>query len=90
MAQFNLSPMNTDQMIKMMQMMVEQAKPLLQAVGIDLGIDRIILHPSDGDCIVELSDGSKVNLCIDIVWRIRCQLPNVCNQLREMIKQEYG
>jgi hypothetical protein len=63
--------------VEMQKMLEETMKPYFQMLGLEMYIDRIVLHPEDCP-----------DTCVDYVWRITCKTPDVCDKLRgEIIKQ---
>ena len=73
------NPYDLSQFITMQQTLLNSLKPVLEMLGLSMEVDRIVLKPND-------CESEKGNLCIDYVWRIKCQDQFICNKLREQIK----
>jgi hypothetical protein len=65
--------------IEMQRMLEETLKPYFEMLGLELYVDRIVLHPEDCP-----------DTCVDYVWRIRCREKEVCDKLREEIVKQSG
>ena len=65
--------------IEMQRMLEETLKPYFEMLGLELYVDRILLHPEDCP-----------DTCVDYVWRIRCREKEVCDKLREEIVKQSG
>jgi len=68
---------DVNQMIQQMNMLMEALRPYMELLGIKLYIDRIDLKPKDCP-----------DLCVDYVWRIKCETKYVCDKLREQLEKE--
>jgi hypothetical protein len=60
-------------------MLEETLKPYFEMLGLELYVDRIVLHPEDCP-----------DTCVDYVWRITCKEKEVCDKLREEIVKQSG
>jgi hypothetical protein len=65
--------------IEMQRMLEETLKPYFEMLGLELYVDRILLHPEDCP-----------DTCVDYVWRIKCREKEVCDKLREEIVKQSG
>jgi len=65
--------------IEMQRMLEETLKPYFEMLGLELYVDRVLLHPEDCP-----------DTCVDYVWRIRCREKEVCDKLREEIVRQSG
>ena len=65
--------------IEMQRMLEETLKPYFEMLGLELYVDRIVLHPEDCP-----------DTCVDYVWRIKCREKEVCDKLREEIVKQSG
>jgi hypothetical protein len=63
----------------MQRMLEETLKPYFEMLGLELYVDRVLLHPEDCP-----------DTCVDYVWRIRCREKEVCEKLREEIVRQSG
>ena len=65
--------------VEMQKMLEETMKPYFEMLGLEMYIDRIVLHPEDCP-----------DTCVDYVWRITCKTPEVCDKLRREIAKQSG
>ena len=65
--------------LEMQRMLQETMKPYFEMLGLDMYIDRIVLHPEDCP-----------DTCVDYVWRITCRERETCDKLREEIMKQSG
>jgi len=65
--------------VEMQKMLEETMKPYFEMLGLEMYIDRIVLHPEDCP-----------DTCVDYVWRITCRTPDVCDKLRGEIAKQSG
>jgi hypothetical protein len=65
--------------MEMQRMLEETLKPYFEMLGLELYVDRVVLHPEDCP-----------DTCVDYVWRITCREKEVCDKLREEIVRQSG
>jgi hypothetical protein len=65
--------------LEMQRMLEETMKPYFEMLGLEMYIDRIVLHPEDCP-----------DTCVEYVWRVTCKSKEVCDKLREEIRKQSG
>ena len=67
------------QFVELQKSMMDQISVYMNALGLELKLDRIDVEPEDCP-----------ELCIDLIWRFRCKDKEICEKVKEKLMESFG
>jgi len=65
-------------MIQMQQALMEQFNLVMASLGVELRLEKIDIEPADD------------KNAIDFIWRLRCKYPEILEEIKRKLIEQYG